>query len=92
MSIVFLKKYKIKSAKTVAIVPQAWYNVIRESQNHEGAIMLIQRFGAAAAAVLCGVLCLSGCSHKENTGAGFQFTCTLEQNPDCQDPQFTDNP
>ena len=54
--------------------------------------MLKHRLYAAAAAVLCGVLCLSGCIHKENTGAGFQFTCTLEQNPGCLDPQFTDNP
>ena len=54
--------------------------------------MLIRRLCAAAAAVLCGVLCLSGCSHKENTGAGFLFTCTLDENPGCLDPQFTDNP
>ena len=54
--------------------------------------MLIRRLCAAAAAVLCGVLCLAGCSHKENTGAGFLFTCTLADNPGCLDPQFTDNP
>ncbi|MCR4644487.1 MAG: peptide ABC transporter substrate-binding protein [Oscillospiraceae bacterium] len=53
---------------------------------------MIRRLCAAAAAVLCGVFCLSGCSRKENTGAGFQFTCTLESNPGCLDPQYTDNP
>lgn len=43
--------------------------------------------------LLCGILPLSGCSgQEENTGAGYLFTCTLGGNPDCLDPQFTDNP
>ncbi|MDE5563840.1 MAG: peptide ABC transporter substrate-binding protein, partial [Oscillospiraceae bacterium] len=43
--------------------------------------------------LLCGVLPLSGCSgQEENTGAGYLFTCTIGGNPDCLDPQFTDNP
>jgi len=35
--------------------------------------------------------CGTGCSRKEETGAGYLFTCTLAGNPECLDPQYTDN-
>ena len=41
---------------------------------------------------LC-LLCMTGCLRREeDTGAGYHFTCTLSGNPDCLDPQFTDDP
>lgn len=44
--------------------------------------------------LLTGILSLSGgCFHKEeSTGAGYLFTCTLPGNPECLDPQYTENP
>ncbi len=42
-----------------------------------------------AAAVL---LCLTGCGSKEvDTGAGRMFTAVIAGNPECLDPQFTEN-
>jgi len=40
-------------------------------------------------AFLCGML--SGCSGKKDDGTGYQFTCTLAGNPECLDPQYTEN-
>ncbi|MDE7093390.1 MAG: peptide ABC transporter substrate-binding protein, partial [Oscillospiraceae bacterium] len=34
---------------------------------------------------------LTACSKQENTGTGYLFTCTLSSNPECIDPQYTDN-
>lgn len=39
------------------------------------------------------VFLTTGCMRQEeDTGAGYLFTCVLPGNPDCLDPQFTDNP
>ncbi len=38
---------------------------------------------------LCGSLC--SCSHKPDDGTGYLFTCTIAGNPQCLDPQYTDN-
>ena len=37
------------------------------------------------------IFLLTGCSKKEDTGTGYLFTCTLSSNPECIDPQYTDN-
>ena len=34
---------------------------------------------------------LSGCSRQEDDGTGYLFTCTIPGNPECLDPQYTDN-
>lgn len=44
------------------------------------------------AVLLCALLPLSGCSRKQETGAGYLFTCTLDGSPECLDPQYSDNP
>ncbi len=33
----------------------------------------------------------TGCSDKKNNGMGYLFTCTIAGNPECLDPQYTDN-
>ncbi|MDE5753890.1 MAG: peptide ABC transporter substrate-binding protein [Oscillospiraceae bacterium] len=40
----------------------------------------------------CLLLSLTGCSQKEDDGTGYAFTYTIAGNPDCLDPQYTDNP
>ncbi|MDE6004910.1 MAG: peptide ABC transporter substrate-binding protein [Oscillospiraceae bacterium] len=37
------------------------------------------------------IILLTACAKKENTGTGYLFTCTLSGNPQCIDPQYTDN-
>ncbi len=39
-----------------------------------------------------GCLLLCGCNQEEETGAGYLFGFALAGNPECLDPQFTDNP
>ncbi|MDE6729577.1 MAG: peptide ABC transporter substrate-binding protein [Oscillospiraceae bacterium] len=34
----------------------------------------------------------TGCSREEDDGTGYLFTCTIPGNPECLDPQYTDNP
>ena len=33
----------------------------------------------------------TGCADKKNDGTGYLFTCTLTGNPECLDPQYTEN-
>lgn len=40
----------------------------------------------------CILLLFAGCSHEQDDGTGYSFTCTIAGNPDCLDPQYTDNP
>lgn len=41
--------------------------------------------------LIIGLLLFSGCSKEEDTGAGYLFTYTLSGNPECLDPQYTEN-
>ena len=34
---------------------------------------------------------LSGCSRQEDDGTGYLFICTIPGNPECLDPQYTNN-
>lgn len=34
----------------------------------------------------------TGCSGDQDDGTGYLFTCTIPGNPECLDPQYTDNP
>ncbi len=54
---------------------------------------MIKRISHSICIALC--LCMLGvctaCSEDEETGTGFLFTGTLSGNPNCLDPQYTDN-
>ena len=41
------------------------------------------------AAFLCGMF--TSCAKKTDDGTGYLFTCTLSGNPECLDPQYTEN-
>lgn len=38
------------------------------------------------------LLSFTGCSREEETGIGYPFSAVLSGNPDCLDPQFSENP
>lgn len=54
---------------------------------------MIKRISHSICIALC--LCMlsfcTACSDDEETGTGFLFTGTLSENPECLDPQYTDN-
>ena len=93
MSILFLKKTQKIIPKTVANFGLEWYNKKERQKQREEMHMkrlTLRLCSLLVAAAL--LIAFTGCTPaEENTGAGYMFTAVLPGDPDCLDPQFTEN-